>query len=318
MSAGRYSSASTPMLGVRCFISAMTASPGLRSAPMKSFGVYAATASSSWSPRIDLDRRRGRGDRQLVHAVRGVKDDGPLHPEALQNVRHLARQRRVGDAEGLVSGARRVAQRAEDVEHGAQPKVLARHGREAKRRVKDRGEEKADARLVDAARHASRREVDLHAQLLEHVGRAAQGRGGAVAVLGDPRAARGGDDRRERRDVEGGQAVAAGSARIEERTLDLDRGCHRPRGPREARDLLRGLALHAQRDEEARDLRRRRVAANDDLESGGGLVLGEVLALDELGKSLDHSETFSLRLTKFPRIFLPSLVSTDSGWNCTP
>src|SRR5439155_20216253 len=57
MSAGRLSSANTPMLGVRCFISAMSASPGLRSAPMKSLGVYAATASSSWSEPMRWRRR---------------------------------------------------------------------------------------------------------------------------------------------------------------------------------------------------------------------------------------------------------------------
>ena len=101
-------------------------------------------------------------------------------------------------------------------------------------------------------------------------------------MLGDARAAGRGDDRREGRDVEGGEAVAAGAARVEQRAADLDRCRHGARRPREARQLLHRLPLHAQRDDEARDLGGRGVAPHDHLEGRGGLLLGEVLAPDDL------------------------------------
>jgi len=69
--------------------------------------------------------------------------------------------------------------------------------------VKDGRKEKADAGLLDAASDALGSEVDLHAELLEDVGRSALRRGGTVAVLGHARAARRGNDRGQGRDVEG-------------------------------------------------------------------------------------------------------------------
>src|SRR5438093_11743387 len=98
----------------------------------------------------------------------------------------------------------------------------------------------------------------------------------------------------------------------------MDRRRHRPRRLRETRDLLDCLALDAKRDHEAGDLGWGGVAAHDHLERGRGLLFGEVLALDELCDRVDHACTFTARRTKLPRIFLPSLVNTDSGWNCTP
>src|SRR5216683_3186053 len=69
------------MLGVRCFISAITASCGLRSAPRKSFGVYAATASSSWSEPSRNRRRcrsiRASSTRRLRRSSVTLRDSGP-------------------------------------------------------------------------------------------------------------------------------------------------------------------------------------------------------------------------------------------------
>src|SRR5260370_7141026 len=69
------------MLGVRCFISAITASCGLRRAPRKSFGVYEATASSSWSEPSRKRRRcrsiRASSTRRLRRSSVTLRDSGP-------------------------------------------------------------------------------------------------------------------------------------------------------------------------------------------------------------------------------------------------
>ena len=126
------------------------------------------------SPSVDLDHVRRRRHRQLVHAVARMKDDGPLHAEAPQHVRHLGRELGVGDAEGLVLRPGRVAQRAQDVENAPNGELPTRGASETKRRMEDRREQEADAHLVDAPRDAFGLQVDLDPQLLEHVRRAAK------------------------------------------------------------------------------------------------------------------------------------------------
>ena len=79
------------------------------------------------------------------------------------------------------------------------------------------------------------RQVDLDAERLEDVGRAAHRRGGAVAVLGDARAAGRGDDQRDSVEMLNvPRAVAAGPARVDAVcAVDADR--RRQRAHRSAR-----------------------------------------------------------------------------------
>src|SRR5207249_286364 len=133
------------------------------------------------------------------------------------------------------------AKRTKHVEHSSQAKLAPRDAGETKRRVKHRRKQESDPGLVNAASDTFRGKVDLHAQLLEHVRRAAHRRRRAVAVLGDARAASGSDDR-------------------------LYQTCSPDPSPRSG-------------------------------EGNGGAAA---------------------RRTKLPRIFLPSFVRIDSGWNCTP
>src|SRR5205814_9193012 len=71
--------------------------------------------------------------------------------------------------------------------------------------------------------------------------------------------------------------------------------------------------------------------AHDHVERRCRFALGEVLAPHQLGDRVDHASTRpsgpagnlpiereDARRTKLPMTFFPSLVSTDSGWNCTP
>ena len=82
-----------------------------------------------------------------------------------------------------------------------------------------------------------------------------------------------------------------------------------------AGDLVRGLALDAQRDEERAHLGRRRLAAHDLVHDGPRLRPGQVAAVEEAReRELDHRSPSRKRLP----ISGPSGVSTDSGWNWMP
>ena len=247
-----------------------------------------------------------------------MEDDRAFDAEPREHIRHLAGQVPVGDAEGLVPGAGGIAEGADDVEERAHAELPPRYTGKAKRRMEDRSEEKPNAGLVDAARDAFGSEVDLHAQLLEHVGRTAQRRSRAISMLGHLRPARRRHNPRERGDVERRQAIAAGPACVEELAVDLDRRGERASCARKAGDLVDSLALHPQGDHEPGDLDRGGVTAHDRLEGGGSFGFAERLASHELRYRADHAETLAARLMKLLRIFLPSFVSTDSGWNWTP
>ena len=106
--------------------------------------------------------------------------------------------------------------------------------------------------------------LELEPERLEHVGGAARRAGGPVAVLRDACSGRGGDEAGCRRDVERARAVASGADDVDD-VLARGRDGHAraPTSPRRSRRSRRRLALHAQGDEEAADLRRRRLAAHD-------------------------------------------------------
>ncbi len=131
------------------------------------------------------------------------------------------------------------------------------------RRMVRRREHEAEAELVDRPRDLLGRELELEPERLEHVGAMPESdETDAVAVFRDARAGGGRDERRRGRDVERLAAVAARAGGIDEIVALRAHGdhvcAHRLGG---ARDLVGRLALQAQRDQEAADLRRRRVAA---------------------------------------------------------
>src|SRR5262249_39669681 len=104
-----------------------------------------------------------------------------------------------------------------------------------------------------------------------------------------------------------------------------DRDGMRPERAGGAGELLDGLALHAQGNEEARDLGRARPPAEDLVDRGSHLRAVEIPALDPPGDRVAerHERTAppggeGRRARKFARIRFPSSVRIDSGWNCTP
>ena len=81
-----------------------------------------------------------------------------------------------------------------------------------------------------------------------------------------------------------------------------------------AGDLVGGLALHTQSDEEGTDLSGRRRALHDPVHHLAGMLPREIAPFDHgRERLLDH-----LRSRKFLASRGPSGVSTDSGWNWTP
>jgi hypothetical protein len=127
-----------------------------------------------------------------------------------------------------------------------------------------RREEEAEAELVDGIGDARGLLLECEAERLEHVRGAACGRDRAVAVFRDGGAGCGCNERGRGRDVDRLRAVAAGACRVDQVVaprLHREHVCaHRLRA---AGDLVRRLALRAERDQEPPDLCGRRGAFHD-------------------------------------------------------
>src|SRR5262249_54968364 len=83
-----------------------------------------------------------------------------------------------------------------------------------------------------------------------------------------------------------------------------------------AGDLVRGLALQAQRDQEAADLRQSRVSGHDVAHDRARFGAAEIVAVEQPGESLLDGHRRPSR--KLRASAGPCGVSTDSGWNWMP
>ena len=159
---------------------------------------------------------------------------------------------------------------------------------EAERRVEPGREAEADAGLLDAAQHAGRRQLDDDAERLEHVGRAAQRRRRPGAVLAHRHAGPGDDDGGHRRHVDRVRAVAARADDVDGPAPQLVVQRHqlgrRQHGVEQPGQLVGRLALGPQRDDEADQLGRRGVAAEDRRHRRSRLVGGQVAPGEQLGQ----------------------------------
>ena len=145
-----------------------------------------------------------------------------------------------------------------------------------------------------------RRLLEREAERLEDVGGSRHRADRPVPVLRDRSPRRRSDDRSRRRDVERPPAVAA-------RPDDVDHVVARrphlqhvsPHRLRAAGDLVRGLALRPQRDQEPADLRGRRFASHDLAHHLACLVAPEVVPVEQLlDRSLDHGAKCDRPLTQ--------------------
>ena len=242
-----------------------------------------------------------------------MDDEGAGRSQLGEHLGDRAHELRRVDADDLSAGARRVGERAEHVEDRAR-RELAPNGRGvAHRRMMSRREEEAEPELVDRARHSLGGQLEIEAQSLEDVGRAAGRGNGTVAVLRHTRSGRRRDERRRGRDVDRSGAVASGSCGIDQ-IVALRPHRQRVLAHRlgAAGDLVRGLALGAERDQKAGDLGRRRLAAHDRTHHPTRLHAREIVAVEQpRERSLDHA----CASKKFRARAGPTGVSTDSGWN---
>ena len=135
-------------------------------------------------------------------------------------------------------------------------------------------------------------------------------------MLRDRRSRGSRDERGGGRDVVGIRTVAAGADDVDEVfAAGTDAQHVLAHGFGAPRDLVRGLALRPQGDEEAGDLGVRRLATHDHGHRPARLGAREVVAVEQPPeRPLDHS----LPSRKFRASAGPSGVSTDSGWNWTP
>ena len=132
-----------------------------------------------------------------------------------------------------------------------------------------RREHEDDARVAQRARHHLDRSVDRDAERLEHVGAAALRGERAVAVLRDAHSRAGATSSAAAVEMLKVLIVAAaGAAGVDEIVAREPRKLDHRVAERadDGGELRRGLAPHAQPDEERRDLRRRRVAPENDVE----------------------------------------------------
>src|SRR6185295_12298825 len=177
----------------------------------------------------------------------------------------------------------------------------------------------AEADLVDAAAHLLGGELDVDAERLEQVGRAAPARIGAVAVLGDRAARGGGDQGRRGRDVEGRWPTARARGVDQVGARGGDGSGEGPHRSGEANQLRDGLPLRAQPDQEGGGLHLARAPLHDLGEHRGRVVGGQVVAgADRVDRPGDDVVRRVAHARKLAKRCLPCGVSTDSGWNWTP
>ena len=237
--------------------------------------------------------------RDLVHAVVPAHDERAARAEAVERLGERAQERRVGDADHVLLHASGVGERAEVVEDRLELQLAPRGRHEPHRGMQVAREEEADAVRADALRDGLRRRVEVVAERLQHVGRAALRGRGAVAVLRD-RHARARCDEGGR----GGHVERAGEVAARPHDVHgvgvLARhvhagGAHRGRGGHE---VVRRHALLVVGGEDLLDLVRRHLPAHD---------AGERLLRVHARPS-----------RKFLSCCMPVGVPIDSGWYCTP
>ena len=231
---------------------------------------------------FELAHQGGGAQRDLVHTVAAVDHHGVFGAQTLQCTHLDAHQIGMKHAHQDVGCRGRVGQRPQDVEDGFDAQFAAHRGHGLHRRMVVGGEHEAHADLIDAARDHVRRQIDIDAQALEHVGAAAFARHAAPAVLAHLGACCGGHEHGAGGDVESVGAVTAGAHDVNQvgfvGHLDLGRKLahHLGRG----RDLADGLFLHPQAGDQRRHHHRRHLAAHDHAHEVQHFVVEDLAVLD--------------------------------------
>ena len=190
------------------------------------------------------------------------------------------------DADHLRGCCGGVGKRAEEVEDGADAEGTAeRHDGAHEGMVRGRMEE-GEAVVAEGFGGLGGGEVDGDAERLEHVGGAGLRGDGAIAMFGDRRSSRRGDEGCGGGDVEGAGVVAAGAAGVDKAGAfgvgEGERGSVGAEHVDEAGDLGGSFAAGGEGSEKCGNLEFGRLLGEDEVEEGGSLGAGEGLfALDD-------------------------------------
>ncbi len=222
-----------------------------------------------------------------------MHDVGPRGVEANERLGDRRHEIRRVDADELRAGPRRIGERPEHVEDRSSGQLPSDRRGMAHRRVVGLREEESETELIDRSGDLLRRKLEPEAECLEHVSCTRGRRGGTIAMLGDTGTRSRGDKSRCRRDIEGVGPVASRADDVDEVSpLGGHSDGSFTHGLCTAGDLIGGLALCAQRDEESSDLGRSRFARHDLLHRRTRLGHREVVPVEELAQcSLDHETT---------------------------
>ena len=104
-------------------------------------------------------------------AILAAEDEGRAHAPVSQHLDHQRRHPGIGGPDGHLLRLRRVAERAEKVEHGRHPELTTHRSRVAHRRVVTRGEEESEADLADHSDRSLGWQFEIETKGRQHVGR---------------------------------------------------------------------------------------------------------------------------------------------------
>jgi hypothetical protein len=228
-------------------------------------------------------------DCDLIQSVGSVNDEGTFRSEFAEHLGHYFGEVFVVNPEDLRRGTSGIAYWAEEVEHRADLHFPAGKHDVPHRLMQERGKQKTDTRLIDAARDSLWRQVDAYAKRLHDIRAPAKARDAPVSVFGDSHTCAGNHKCRGRRDIKGSGCIPSGTAGVDkhlaigagERRADGDlgvnRGGFRAHHLGKPNELIHGLAFHAQSRQECGNLGVSGFAGHDLVHQGLGLGPAEVL-----------------------------------------
>ncbi len=212
-----------------------------------------------------------------------MHDPDAFRTEIAQHFGKRHQPARREDAEQLAFCACRIGEGAKQVEDRPRAEFDAAGADMAHGRMVQLREHEAETRLADAAGDELGTDIELHAKRGECVCRAGFGAQRPVAMLGDGQARSGDDDRGECRDIIGADAVTAGSDDIDGIGGSRNRQHAGAHGGDGADDFVHRFAAHAQRHQEAANLRRRGFARHQNVESRPRFLAVQALSICDLG-----------------------------------
>jgi len=228
----------------------------------------------------DLPHVCGRRRRQFVETVLTAEDERGRSAGS-EDPGHERSHPAVRDADRGGPRPGRVGQGPQEVERRRNAQVTAGGSGEAEGRVEDLGEAERDPHRRRGLGDPLGRQVEPHAERLEHVGGPARRGRGPIAVLHHGGTGARHHESGHGRDVDAAVPISAGPDDVHGLTGHVDRYGVREHRVREPREFLNRLALGPQRDEEAGKDHRARLARHHLVHGPRRPRGGQILTRDE-------------------------------------